>query len=612
MSPTSVTDDHMLRGHFKRWRLAAPCDEAAALANALRVEALIGQLLWQRGVRDVPAAELYFEPNLANLHDPKLLPGACRAAERLVQALRENQRIVIYGDYDVDGVTATAILYHTLKTADPAARLTCYVPHRLDEGYGLNAEAITALCDDGAQLIVSVDCGITARQPAAVAKQRGVDLIITDHHEFDTAPGSDLPDAFALVHPKLLHVDAEQSEASGTDRYPFPEICGAGVAYKLAWQIARTWCNSDRVSQTFRALLIDLLPLAALGTIADVVPLVGENRVIARCGLNRIRHTPFAGLDALIAASRLEDETKIDSYHVGFVLGPRLNACGRMGHAREAVKLLTDATIDQAREIAEMLNKANDHRRATERQIFEQAAQLVTDRGYDRDEVRAIVLADENWHKGVVGIVCSRLVERFGRPTVLLNVNEGEAAGSARSIDGFNIHEAFGACADHLTKFGGHAMAAGLTLADSSVEAFRAAMIDYAAEHLSVEELTPVLAVDAAVELAALSPNVVSQIKKMEPFGRDNRKPRILIRGAKLHQPARTMGQKARHLSMILNQNGASMRAIAWSMGDLAARLPAGSVIDVVAEPTLNTWNGRTTVELIVEDLRWCDARESS
>jgi single-stranded-DNA-specific exonuclease len=558
-------------------------------------------------VRDADAAAIYFKQSLANLHDPKLLPGACRAAERIVEALRKNQRIVIYGDYDVDGVTATAILYHTLKAADPAARVTCYVPHRLDEGYGLNAEAIAALCDDGAELIISVDCGITACGPAAVAKQRGVDLIITDHHEMDDT----LPEAFALVHPRLPHADAERGEASGTLPYPFPEICGAGVAYKLAWQIARTWCNSDRVSQTFRALLIDLLPLAALGTIADVVPLVGENRVIAHCGLKRIRHTPFAGLDALIVASRLEDEQKIDSYHVGFVLGPRLNACGRMGHAREAVKLLTDATVDEAREIADMLNKANDHRRATERQIFEQAAQCVTDHGYDRDDVRAIVLADESWHKGVVGIVCSRLVERFGRPTVLLSLAEGEASGSARSIDGFNIHEAFTACASHLTKFGGHAMAAGLTLADSSVDAFRAAMIDYAAERLTVDDLVPVLQVDAAVELAALSPDVVSQIKRMEPFGRDNRKPRLLIRGAKLHQPARTMGQKARHLSMILNQNGDSMRAIAWSMGDLAERLPAGSIVDVVAEPTLNTWNGRTNVELVVEDLRWCNLHES-
>ena len=599
MTPTTVTDDDTLRGRFKRWRLAAPCDEAIALARSLRVDALIGQLLWQRDVRDVDAAELYFKPSLANLHDPKLLPGACRAAERIVQAIRENQHIVIYGDYDVDGVTATAILYHTLKTADPAAKVTCYVPHRLDEGYGLNADAITALCDDGAEVIISVDCGITACEPAAVARQRGVDLIITDHHEMDAT----LPEAFALVHPRLKP-DDEQSESSG---YPFPEICGAGVAYKLAWQIARVFCNSDRVSAKFKQLLIDLLPLAALGTIADVVPLVGENRVIAHCGLRRVRHTPFAGLDALIVASRLEDEKKIDSYHVGFVLGPRLNACGRMGHAREAVKLLTDATPDEAHEIAETLNKANDQRRATERQIFEQAADFVTDHGYDRDDVRAIVLADAGWHKGVVGIVCSRLVERFGRPTVLLNINEGEASGSARSIDGFNIHEAFSACADHLTKFGGHAMAAGLTLADASVEAFRAAMIDYAGERLSVDDLTPMIDIDAAVELAALSPNVVSQIKKMEPFGRDNRKPRLLIRGAKLHQPARTMGQKARHLSMILNQNGASMRAIAWSMGDLAERLPAGAVIDVVAEPTLNTWNGRTNVELIVEDIRWCD-----
>lgn len=591
-----VMEDTALRGRSHRWRITPPDQRAAALAKAMRIDPLVAALLVRRQITDAGAADKFFAPTLADLHDPRLLPGAERAARRIVEALHAGQKIVIYGDYDVDGVTATAVLYHTLKTADANANIECYVPHRLDEGYGLNADAIASLCDAGAQLIISVDCGITAVEPAAVARQHNVDLIITDHHEMSDT----LPDAHTLVHPRVPTAD-------GPSGYPFGEICGAGVAYKLAWQIARTVCNSDRVSDQFRALLIDLLPLAALGTIADVVPLVDENRIITHCGLSRIRHTRFIGLAALIAAAGLEDEKKIDSYHVGFVLGPRLNACGRMGHAKEAVTLLTDATADEARAIAEMLNTENDRRRATERSIFKQAEASVIERGYDGDDIRAIVLADEGWHKGVVGIVCSRLVERFGRPAVLLNIAGDEAAGSARSIDAFNIHDAFTACADHLSKFGGHAMAAGLTLDVARIDAFRAAMIDYAAAHLSPDDLTPVIEVDAEVELAALTPAAVSQIKRMEPFGRSNPRPRLLLRNLTLHQPARTMGQNARHLMMIVNQNGAAMRCVAWSRGPDAAELPAGSTIDLVAEASLNTWQGRTNVELIVHDWRATD-----
>jgi len=599
MNPTDVMDDALIAGLKKRWRIAPIDDRATALAKTLRFDPLIGQLLCRRGVCEADAAREYFKPTLGALHDPKLLPGAVRAAERIVEAVRAGERIVIYGDYDVDGVTATAILYHTLQAAGAADKVTCYVPHRLEEGYGLNADAIASLAGEGAGLIISVDCGITATGPAAVAKQHHVDLIITDHHEM----ADELPDAHTLVHPRLKP-SPERSEGPDAPGYPFPDICGAGVAYKLAWQIARTYCQSDRVSDTFKKLLVDLLPLAALGTVADVVPLIGENRVITHCGLRRIRHTPFIGLDALITAARLDDEHKIDSYHVGFVLGPRLNACGRMGHAREAVKLLTDATPGEAAAIAEMLNKENDNRRATERRILEQASSIVTERGYDHDDVRAIVLADEAWHKGVVGIVCSRMVERFGRPTVLMNIDNGQASGSARSIDALNIHEAFTACKDHLGRFGGHAMAAGLTMDCDRIDAFREAMCDYAKAQLTVEDLTPVIDVDAEVDLSVLSTDLVDQIKRMEPFGRSNRSPRIMIRGAALHQPARTMGQKARHLSMIVNQNGTSMRCIAWSMGELVDRLPAGVTVDLVAEPKLNTWQGRTNVELVVEDLR--------
>lgn len=585
---TPISTAPPLRGLFKRWRIAPSDPRAPALSAALRIAPLTAQLLCRRGLSETGSAKSFLDPRLTDLHDPLLLPGCARAAQRLAAAVRAREPIVIYGDYDVDGVTATAILFHIIRTADPGADVRRYVPHRIDEGYGLNAQAIATLCDTGAKVIVSVDCGITAVEPAARAAARGVDLIVTDHHQVGPSP----PDAFALVHPAL----------QADPPYPFPQLCGAGVAYKLAWQFARVWCNSDQVAEPFRRMLVDLLPLAALGTIADVVPLIGENRVIASFGLQRIKHTPLTGLNALIDASRLRDE-KIDSYHAGFVLGPRLNACGRMGHAKEAVRLLTEADPAQARQLAEFLNVENERRRATERQIFEQARAMVEQGGHHADDCRVIVLADERWHAGVVGIVCSRLVEKFGRPAVLLSTANGEAHGSARSIEGFDIHAAFAACAEHLLSFGGHSMAAGLRLLPDRIDGFRAAMITHALERIALEQMTPALEIDAEVQLGDLTPVAVGEVQHLGPFGRGNLEPRVLLRGIHLKQPATTLGREARHLSFIAWQGDRAMRCLAWNLAQLQPKLPAGTRLDLVAGPKLNHFNGRTNVELTVCDV---------
>ncbi|MEX2672453.1 MAG: single-stranded-DNA-specific exonuclease RecJ [Phycisphaeraceae bacterium] len=597
MTPPTVTNDAApeVRGLYKRWPAPLPilddAGEIEKLARTLKVAPLVAQLLHQRGLTDADQARRFFDPKLTDLHDPRQLPGCERAADRLVNAVRSRESIVIYGDYDVDGVTATTILYHVLKTADPDANVRCYVPHRIDEGYGINAESLETLAEEGAALIVSVDCGITAVEPAKIAAELGLDLIITDHHEI----GETLPDCYALVHPRLPGEDGKY--------YPFCELCGAGVAYKLAWQIARAWCGSDRVTTELRTALVNVLPFAALGTIADVVPLVDENRTIARYGLQRVKQTPNVGLNALIDASRLRDE-KIDAYHVGFVLGPRLNACGRMGHAREAVRLLTDATPDEAAEIAEFLNAENDRRRATERKIVESAKEQVTTCGYDSNDVRAIVLADADWHQGVVGIVCSRLVETFGRPCVLMNITDGQAHGSARSIDGFNIYDAFCACREHLTTFGGHAMAAGLRLPTENLDAFRNALVAYTNEQLSVEDLTPVLRIDADTTVGDLTQGVVEQINRLAPFGRSNPTPIVRINNVQLDQSARVMGAGGKHINFTVREGRASLRCIGWSMGDLCPRLPAGVHVDLVGEPNLNHFNGRTSVQLTLKDLR--------
>ena len=501
-----------------------------------------------------------------------------------------------------DGVTASAILYHTLKRA--GADVHTYVPHRLDEGYGLNEDAIRSIAEanaDGKPLIISVDCGITATGPARVARELGVDLIITDHHQFD--PG-DLPEAHTLVHPALGDADAI---------YPNLDLCGAGVAYKLAWQFARavSGCEATdtkpagKLPDKFRALLLDLLALAALGTVADVVPLVGENRVITCFGLSRIKQTKIAGLNALITASKLDGE-KIDSYHVGFVLGPRLNACGRMGHAREAVELLTVAQGERAEELAEQLHLTNEDRRATERRIVDAAVKQVEQQGYDADDRRAIVVAGEGWHPGVVGIVASRLVDRYHRPAVVLGIDTEtcEAKGSARSVDGVSIHAAMTACADHLTKFGGHTMAAGLTLDAASIDGFREALTTEVNAMLAAEDLCGSVRIDADLPLCDCTPMLFDEVQRLAPFGRSNPKPRLLAEGLTLSRPAQRMGAAGKHLSLQLRQGDATIRAVAWNKGDLADDLPAGVTVDIVFQPSINTWQGRRSAEMHIVDLR--------
>lgn len=577
----------------KRWQVAPLAPEASSLAASLGIAPLVAQVLCRRGFTDEGAAQSFLTPKLKALSDPKGLFGCERAALRLVEAIRADETVAIYGDYDVDGVTATAILYHALKRAAPSATVLRYVPHRIDEGYGLNAEAITMLADAGAKVIVSVDCGITALEPAEVAEKRGVDLIITDHHE--ARPDGVLPVAHALVHPDLPHHSDEPPR--------FKDLCGAGVAYKLAWQFARAWSGSDRVTDELRSVLLDVLPLAALGTIADVVPLIEENRVIASHGLRHIKRTENAGLNALIDSASLRGET-IDSYHVGFVIGPRLNACGRMGHAKKAVSLLTDATAEDAKRIAQELNTVNEQRRTTERDIFEQARQMVVEAGYDREEVRAIVLGSEGWHPGVVGIVCSRLVDVFGRPTVLVTLSDDTASGSARSIDGFDLMGAFEACSEHLKSYGGHTMAAGLKLERQNLDTFRNAMIDYAGSHLTPEDLKPSIDIDAEIELETLTLEACLQLEQLAPFGRANPAPIVSISGVTVAHEAKSMGRDGRHLTVMITQGGQRVRCIAWRMGELAPELKSDLKLDVVGVPRVNRFRGRTTVELEIKDLK--------
>jgi len=597
------------RSRKKRWRLRGESTGAATLVEAV---------LAARGIDKGDRSARFLTPSLLHLHPPHLLPDIDRAASRLLDALRRGEPVAIYGDYDVDGVTATAVLYHTLhhlaEWLGVRADVRTYVPHRLEEGYGLNGPAIAGLAAAGARVIVSVDCGVTAAEPAQVALASGVDLIITDHHN-PPARQEDLPAAYAIVHPRRPG-----------SLYPPSDLCGAGVAYKLAWRLC-TMAQGERLNVPTRELLVNLLAFAALGTIADVVPLGGaggegdENRVIASFGLTRVRSSPFIGLRALCEAAGL-NSPKVDEWDVGFKLAPRLNASGRMQHACEAVELFTTADEDRAAAIAATLEEANSQRRSVEAAIVAQAVEMAEAAGMTGNDRRAIVLAHRDWHAGVVGICCSRLVERYCRPVVLMQIAEhnGEthAHGSGRSIDGYSLHAALQACAGHLVKHGGHDMAAGLRLHERELPAFTEAFIAHAGEHITGEMLTPVLDVDAVIEPGAALRYTLESVKGLErakPFGRKNPPVRVLLKGVKVAGPPRPFGKGggASHAEVLLDLvgvgEGGYLTVTAWGMArelcdnGSPLRLTRGQVVDAVVEPRIDTFRGERAAGTLI-DLR--------
>ncbi|MFK7961848.1 MAG: single-stranded-DNA-specific exonuclease RecJ [Phycisphaerales bacterium] len=562
---------------------------------AIRPRGIVDRILAARGWTDAAEIQAFLDPRLDRMHDPALMPGVDAAAERIVRAIRGGESIVVYGDYDVDGMTATAILWHVLRSLDPDVRIRSYVPHRLEEGYGLNAPALEQLAADGADLVITVDCGVTAVAEVAAGRAAGLDMIVTDHHE---PPEGDAPwpDA-TIVHPR----------APGSS-YPFADLCGAGVAFKLAWRTAQHFGGSDRVGDSARRALVDVMPLVALGTIADVVPLVDENRVITSFGLRTLRATPIAGLQALVAASGLTGR-EIDDEKVGFVLAPRLNACGRMGHAREAVRLFTDADPSETPAIAADLTRQNEQRQRTERAILDAAVDMAIAAGMNRDDRRAIVLAHPDWHPGVVGIVCSRLVERFGRPAILLQDDgEGELRGSARSIEGYSIHAGLTACADLLTRFGGHEAAAGLTMPAANLPAFTDSLLAHAASHITAEQLVPRLRLDCDVALEELTPDTVSAIARLGPFGRGNPRPVLRLPTVRL-EAVRTIGSEGKHVELRVKgeaggRSGGTLRAIWFGGAEAAGELVPGMRLDLALQPRMNTWRGRTSVEAHLKDVR--------
>ncbi len=575
----------------KNWVLPPPMPEAARAALS-DYAPVVAQLLFNRGYADPTAARAFLAGELNQSDDPSGLVGLPETVDRLRRATTARERIAIYGDYDTDGVTATVLLVQVLAAL--GADILPYIPKREDEGYGLNTKALSELREQGASLVVSVDCGVRSLDEADHARRIGLDLIITDHHN-PTDPQGPIPEALAVVHPRL----------AGSS-YPFGDLCGAGVAFKLAWRLATLWCGSTRVGKALQEHLLNMLPLAALGTIADVMPLVGENRTIASWGLRLLKSTPLVGLRALIEASGLEGE-EIDSEKAGFVLAPRLNAIGRLGHAAAAVRLLTDAPPVEAAAIARRLTLVNRHRQETERQVAGQASRQAAEAGMTGEGRRAVILADESWHAGVLGIVCSRLAEQLGRPVVLLQRQGDLCKGSARSVEGYSIYEGLAAVSVFVVRFGGHDAAAGLELRTQDLPAFTEALTAHANERIGVEDLTPALRIDCDATIGELDLETVGKIADLSPFGRANPRPALRLRSLTVAGPPRAVGANGRHLTLTLRSQSPGenrwIRGVWFGAGDLAPNFAAGVRLDAVVEPKINAFNGLRSVEAELRDV---------
>jgi single-stranded-DNA-specific exonuclease len=569
----------------KEWHIASPWPDCEAAAKSWGVPPLIAQVLYNRGVSTPEAAKAFLQPQLTDLFPPETLPGGLDAAARIAEAVRGGQRIVVYGDYDVDGVTGSAILWHLLTTC--GANVDLYVPHRIEEGYGINVESLDRLHADGTNLIISVDCGITAVEAAERATALGMELIITDHHH----AAETMPECAHIVHPTALGDS------------PNPVLCGAGVAFKLAWLIAQKMSSAQKVTPEFRNFLLNAMGLAALGTVADVVPLIGENRIITRFGLAGLPSSSLLGVQALIESAGLRG-AEIDSYAVGFKLGPRLNAAGRLGHARLALELMTRADSERAKEIADYLEQQNKARQTLERRILQQAREQIEQTGMADDCNRAIVLAAEGWHAGVIGIVASRIVDQYHRPAVMIAIENGEGQGSARSIHHFELHAALKACSEHLVTYGGHSMAAGLRIRAENVDAFREALIDYANNRLTPADLTPRLRIDAEINLADLKERTVYSLLNLGPFGRDNPRPRFVSRALRVVGEPRVVGKREDHLQFSVADGGVVFKAIAFGQANQRGPLRDHRTCRLAFEPIINEFRGQRTVELQVLDIQ--------
>ena len=549
------------------------------LERELNISSAAARMLVVRNIQSAEEARQFIRPSLDKLHDPFLMMDMDKAVERLHQALTQDEKILIYGDYDVDGTTAVAVMYRFLSSL--TSRLDYYIPDRYNEGYGVSAQGIDYAAEQGCSLIITLDCGIKAVEKVAYAKSKGIDVIVCDHH----TPGDELPATVAVLNMKRDDCP-----------YPYKDLSGCGVGFKLAQAYTQQY---DLPFDN----LVPLLQLLAMSIASDIVPITGENRILAHYGIKQINQAPFAGISAVIDVAGIEAK-KLTINELVYKLGPRINACGRMKSGRAAVELLLTDDATFARQQAEEVNQHNEERRDCDTETTKEAlAMLEEDATFAQR--RSTVVYAPHWHKGVVGIVASRLTETYYRPTIVLTAGEdGIISGSARSVGGFDIYAAIDSCLDLLTNFGGHKYAAGLSMHIDNLPTFCERFEHYVATHIREDQLQPTLLVEAELELADITPAFYNVIRYLEPFGPGNPRPLFATRNLINHRDTRVVGKTGEHLRLDVTDRAYAITGIAFGRAEMAQHIQNGNPVDICYELDENTFNNRTTIQMMVQDIK--------
>ena len=556
----------------KKWQIYETDNEKVnELIKKYNLNILLATILVNKNITDEKVLSKFLHPTRNDFYDPFLMPDMKLAVNRILKAIENKEKIIIYGDYDADGITSITVLKSFFK--DLGIEVDSYIPNRLEEGYGLNKPAVKQIVEKGYELMITVDCGISAIEEIKYANELGIETIVTDHHEV----GEDLPDAIAVV-------DAKRKD----NIYPCRDLAGVGVVFKLIQALAIKLKLKEEA-------FLKYLDIVCIGTISDIVPLVDENRVITKLGLMLVNQTRNIGLKSLLMSSGYK---KIDSTTISFGVAPRINACGRMGHAEEALKLFLSDNISEVQELTKRLNDYNIKRQEKEKSIYREALEMIEKEHLDENDT--IIVAGENWHHGVIGIVASKITELYFKPSILLCYEGDEAKGSGRSIPGFDLHEALMKCLDHIEKFGGHSMAIGITIKREELEEFRDSL-EKVAREAHIEDITPIIQIDAKISLNDINKEMVESLKQLEPFGEGNKMPVFVIKNLKIDSiRALTEGK---HLKLTLKEGNNIIDAIGFNMGELAEEYKIGNKIDVVGVLEINSFNGVDSVQINMKDI---------
>ncbi|MCD4796010.1 MAG: single-stranded-DNA-specific exonuclease RecJ [Candidatus Cloacimonetes bacterium] len=570
----------------KNWKIAESLtkDQLALIkqiTEQMKCPDIIAEMLIRKGFMKVDEIQKFFNPSIEDVIDPFIFKDMKKAVLRIISAIKNKEKIVIYGDYDVDGTTSTAMLYLGLKKID--ANIGFYIPHRMIDGYGLSLNGVDQLKDEGAQLIISVDCGINAIEEIEQINSLGMDIIITDHHN----PKEILPQAYAIINPKLIDSD-----------YPYKYLAGVGVAYKLLMSVYR------ELGIDSKELVDKYIDLVALGTIADIVPLTGENRIFASIGLQRLIEKDNIGLTALVNIAGLS-EKELNSNDIVFGIAPRINAAGRMGSAMRAVELMISTDEEKSIELAQIIERENSLRQQIDQKTFQEACEIIEKKYKNINETSIIIVSSDDWHPGVIGIVASKLVEKYYRPSIMISFKDGVGSGSGRSIPGFDLFEALSSVEDYLETFGGHKYAAGLQVLIEYVDIFENRLNKYVNEHITLEDLIPPLKIDTKLELYEINNNFLEWLNKFSPFGLGNMRSTFYTEKVMVVGYPYNVGKN--HLKIKVVKDGCPLDLIGFNLGDYLPFLKKGSYIDIAYSLEFNSWQGRTTIQGKLKDIKFVE-----